>query len=188
MISGNAGNNILDGGAGIDTVSYASAAAAVTVNLASTVAQNTVGAGTDTLLNFENLTGSNFNDTLTGNAGNNVLNGGAGADHLIGGLGNDTYVVDNAGDVVTEAASAGTDTVQSSISYTLGREPRESDACTGTARDQRHRQHAEQQHRRQCIRQHSQRWRGADTLAGGSRSPTPSCSTTERLWTRSPTS
>lgn len=30
-----------------------------------------------------------------------------------------TYVVDNAGDVVTEAANAGTDLVQSSITYTL---------------------------------------------------------------------
>ena len=32
---------------------------------------------------------------------------------LIGGAGNDTYVVDNAGDVVTETAGEGTDTVQS---------------------------------------------------------------------------
>ena len=39
---------------------------------------------------------------------------------MIGGTGNDIYVVDNAGDVVTEALNEGTDTVQSSVSYTLG--------------------------------------------------------------------
>ena len=39
---------------------------------------------------------------------------------MAGGLGNDIYVVDNVGDVVTEADNAGTDTVRSSITYTLG--------------------------------------------------------------------
>ena len=38
---------------------------------------------------------------------------------MAGGLGNDIYVVDNAGDVVSEAASAGTDTVRSSVTHTL---------------------------------------------------------------------
>ena len=75
-LEGNAGNNVLAGGlngAVGDTVSYAHAAAGVTVNLATTSAQNTVGAGSDTLTGFENLTGSEFNDTLTGTAAANVL-------------------------------------------------------------------------------------------------------------------
>ena len=56
---------------------------------------------------------------ITGNAGNNILTGTLGYnDTLIGGLGNDTYVVNNAGDVVTEALNEGTDLIQSTISFT----------------------------------------------------------------------
>jgi hypothetical protein len=39
---------------------------------------------------------------------------------MSGGAGNDTYLVDNVGDVVTEALNEGTDLVQSSVSFTLG--------------------------------------------------------------------
>ena len=68
---------------GIDTASYAGAAAAVTVSLAlQDAAQNTVGAGSDTLTSFENLTGSAFNDTLTGDGDDNKLSGGGGNDML----------------------------------------------------------------------------------------------------------
>ncbi|MDR6609599.1 Ig-like domain-containing protein, partial [Pseudomonas synxantha] len=93
------GNDLLDGGTGIDTASYAHATAGVTVDLSLLGAQNTLGAGTDTLTSIENLTGSNFNDTLTGDnnsnvinggLGNDILNGGGGDDWLIGGLGNNT--------------------------------------------------------------------------------------------------
>ena len=98
-IEGGVGDDILDGGAGTDTVSYNGAAAAVTVNLSLTTPQNTVGAGTDTLSNFENLRGSNFNDTLTGDAKSNIL---------IGGLGNDTLNGAGATDTVSyETATAG---------------------------------------------------------------------------------
>ena len=90
-IGGNGGTNTLNGGAGIDTLTYAGATAGVRVSLAITASQNTVGDGLDTVSNFENLTGSRFNDTLTGNLGNNVLSGGLGADVLTGGLGADVF-------------------------------------------------------------------------------------------------
>ncbi|MCW2274718.1 Ca2+-binding RTX toxin-like protein [Rhodoblastus acidophilus] len=88
-VYGGAGTDVMNGGAGVNTLSY-SLDAGVTVNLSVTTGQDTGGAGVDTQTNFQNLTGSFFNDTLTGNAGDNVLKGGGGADILNGGDGNDT--------------------------------------------------------------------------------------------------
>ena len=69
------------------------------------------------------LSGNDGDDTLIGNAGNDTLNGGIGADTMNGGLGNDTYIVDNAGDIVTESAGGGTDLVQTTLNtYALGSE------------------------------------------------------------------
>ncbi|MBI4190070.1 MAG: putative Ig domain-containing protein, partial [Betaproteobacteria bacterium] len=89
----------------------------------------TGGDGNDTLY------GGAGNDTLEGDlflraSGNDLLDGGTGADTMHGGQGNDTYVVDDFGDLVSEAAfypdslnqltvTGGTDLVQSSITYTL---------------------------------------------------------------------
>ena len=106
---GGDGNDTLDGGTGTDTVSYADASDAVTVSLALTTAQNTGGAGTDTLANIENLIGSVLDDTLTGNAGDNVLSGLDGNDTLNGGAGNDTLAGGD-GDDVLDGGVGGSDT------------------------------------------------------------------------------
>ncbi len=98
VLSGDAGNNALDGGLGLDTLSYAAAAAGITVSLALTTAQNTIGAGTDTIKGFERLTGSAFNDVLNGSSAANVLIGGAGADRLTGGIGADVFRFENIAD------------------------------------------------------------------------------------------
>jgi Ca2+-binding RTX toxin-like protein len=72
------------------------------------------GAGNDQLFGLAG------NDTLQGGAGNDLLDGGTGTDTMLGGIGNDIYIVNVAGDVVTELGNEGTDTVQSSITSTLG--------------------------------------------------------------------
>jgi Ca2+-binding RTX toxin-like protein len=140
-LNGGLGTDTIDGGNGTDTASYFDAAAAVKVSLAITNAQNTGGAGTDTLISIENLEGSAYADRLTGNAvsntlsggaGNDTLDGGAGGDVLIGGDGNDIYIVDDVADQVVENMGEGVDTVQSSVSFTLSFEV-EKLTLTGTA-------------------------------------------------------
>ena len=102
-------NEIADGG--FDTIrsriSFDLNAAAHVENLSLT--------GSDSI----NAVGNSLNNTLLGNTANNRLDGGLGADRMEGGKGDDEYVVDNSGDVVSEAANAGVDSVAASISYTL---------------------------------------------------------------------
>jgi Ca2+-binding RTX toxin-like protein len=89
VLEGRGGDDSLDGGLGTDTASYSGAGSAVTVSLAIATAQATGGAGSDTLVSIEALTGSGFADSLTGGAGNDSLLGGNGLDTLYGGEGND---------------------------------------------------------------------------------------------------
>lgn len=121
VISGNRGDNLVDGLGGSDTLSYASASAAVTVSLALTGPQAT-GFGSDTVLNFENLTGSKFSDRLTGDAAANLLDGGIGNDTMTGGDGSDIYICDSVADVVVEGGTVAgdIDTVMSAVTWTLG--------------------------------------------------------------------
>lgn len=68
----------------------------------------------------DSMFGFGGNDVLNGKGGNDLLNGGSGADRMSGGTGNDTYIVDNAGDRAIEGLNQGTDTVRSSVDFTLG--------------------------------------------------------------------
>ena len=115
------GDNVLNGGSGRDTVTYAytSGGHGVTVSLAIAAKQITGGSGSDTLVRIENLTGSSNNDRLTGNSGTNVLDGGLGNDTMAGGRGDDTYVINTRSDVVSERSDEGADLIQSTITYSL---------------------------------------------------------------------
>jgi Ca2+-binding RTX toxin-like protein len=109
-LTGGAGNDTYVVGAG-DTVIEAVNAGIDTVQSSVT---HTLAANVENLL----LTGTGAINA-TGNALNNILTGNNAANTLTGGAGDDTYVV-GAGDTVVEALNAGIDTVQSSVTWTLG--------------------------------------------------------------------
>nr|WP_174783312.1 calcium-binding protein [Dolichospermum sp. UHCC 0406] len=146
---GGLGDDNLNGGAGIDTLIGGIGNDIYVVDTTTdTITENT-NEGTDTiqssvtftiatLPNIENLTltgttaingtGNTGNNLIIGNTANNILmgglgddnlNGGAGIDTLIGGLGNDIYVVDTTTDIISENVGEGTDTIQSSVTYTI---------------------------------------------------------------------
>jgi Ca2+-binding RTX toxin-like protein len=95
---------------GIDTIN-----SSVTWTLGNYI-ENLTLVGSSTI----NGTGNSLDNILIGNSASNILNGLTGNDTMTGGLGDDTYSVDSSGDMVTENLGEGIDTVQSSISYTLG--------------------------------------------------------------------
>jgi Ca2+-binding RTX toxin-like protein len=84
----------------------------------STPSRATIGtrSATGIILNDD---GSQPTTMAIGTSGNDTLSGTINADCLIGLAGNDTYTVNNAGDLVVENLSEGTDRVNASISYSL---------------------------------------------------------------------
>jgi trimeric autotransporter adhesin len=137
-IYGNSGNNILDGDAGADVMVGGAGNDVYFVDNAGDVVIENANEGNDIVFstahfqlsaNVETLVlqgnadlqgyGNSQANELHGNSGNNLLNGEGGADTMFGGAGNDAYFVDDGADLVFENPGEGTDTVFSTVDYTL---------------------------------------------------------------------
>jgi Ca2+-binding RTX toxin-like protein len=145
VLKGGGGADLLAGGAGVDTASYDESGAGVTVSLMTNTGTGADAEG-DILESIENLTGSGYRDVLQGNNGGNLLrgqdgndvlmgmggadtlegghghdwlDGGTGGDTMSGGFDNDTYIVDHLWDTVIEYGGQGSDTVLTSVSWSL---------------------------------------------------------------------
>lgn len=135
IVTGLGGADTLDGAGGIDTADYSAAPGGVFVNLSAGSAKNDGYGSSDSLSNFENVSGSAYDDVIAGNdldnvlvgglgfdvligyAGNDTLSGGSGAaNQMIGGLGDDTYIVAASGDSIVEYGGEGVDTVRTGLS------------------------------------------------------------------------
>ena len=138
-MEGGAGNDTFNGGAGIDRMTGKAGNDLYIVDDLSDVVLESLAGGTDSVLakvsdytlagNTEWLTldstigagtGNSLSNTLVGNSAANTLNGGIGNDSMVGLGGHDYYIVDSLTDMVVEAASGGTDSVEARVNgYTL---------------------------------------------------------------------
>jgi Ca2+-binding RTX toxin-like protein len=96
------------------TITYSLGANVENLTLTGSAAINGTGNASDNI-----ITGNSANNTLNGEDGNDTLDGDGGIDILVGGNGNDTYIVDTTTDTITETANQGTDTVKSSVTFSL---------------------------------------------------------------------
>jgi|CXWL01.1.fsa_nt_gi Ca2+-binding RTX toxin-like protein len=139
-IRGNDNANVLNGGAGFDTLAGGFGDDTYFVDNFNDVVIDFAGAGIDTVVSTSNYvldagvedltlaagsaavvgTGNALNNVIRGNDNSNVLDGKLGVDTLVGGLGNDTYRADTFLDVVIESAGEGHDSVLSTSDYVLG--------------------------------------------------------------------
>lgn len=81
----------INGGAGVDTLDFSKVTGGTGVGASLESGLVFFGGGADTVTNFENIRGSDFQDILTGNAGNNVFYATKGGDQIDGGAGVDTF-------------------------------------------------------------------------------------------------
>ncbi|WP_156503022.1 M10 family metallopeptidase C-terminal domain-containing protein, partial [Tistrella mobilis] len=100
VLRGRAGADRLEGGDGLDTVSYTDAASAIHASLAQQTGTLGDAAG-DALLSIENIDGSTFDDILEGDGGDNVLRGLGGDDVIVGHQGRDILTGDTGADHFT---------------------------------------------------------------------------------------
>lgn len=120
IMSGNAGHDILAGGLGADTINGGDGDDELLGDSGNDLLDG--GLGDDTIVGgtgVDKLSGGVGTDELYGSTGNDILDGGLGDDVMAGGTGNDTYSIDSTTDLIKESLSAGTDVVESSVTYTL---------------------------------------------------------------------
>ena len=115
IFTGDAGDDFIDGGAGIDLASYANVPLALGgidafIENGSGLVDDKLG-GIDTLVNIEGLGGTHSSDILRGGLGDQWLRGRGGSDLLDGGPGSDwaSYGGDPAGVTINLAAGTASD-------------------------------------------------------------------------------
>lgn len=91
LLNGGLGDDFLNGGMGVDTADYSDSTGSIRVDLAAQVAYDDGLGGADQLYGFENVNGSNQNDTIAGNFYDNAIYGNGGMDTFIATEGNDFY-------------------------------------------------------------------------------------------------